>query len=56
MNRDLLSVHRMIQNGQRVVFDEEGSYIEDKQSGHRTWMEEQGGMFTLSMWVRNPGF
>ena len=56
VNRDLLSVHRMTQNGQRVVFDEDGSFIDDKVTGHRTWMQENGGMFTLTMWVKNLGF
>ena len=56
VNKDLLSVLKMTQNGQRVVFDNEGSYVEDKATGHKTWMEETGGMFTLTMWVRNPGF
>ena len=56
VNKDLLSVLKMTQNVQRVVFDNEGSYVEDKTTGHKTWMEETGGMFTLAMWVRNPGF
>ena len=57
VNKPLLSVRKVIAGGSRVVFDEEGSYIESKATGERTWLKEQGGMFMLKMWVqRGPGF
>ena len=34
-----------------MVFDDEGSYIEDKASGEKLWMEEVGGMYMLKRWV-----
>ena len=37
VNKALLSVSRIVQAGNRVVFDEEGSYIEDKTTGE--WID-----------------
>ena len=56
VNKALLSVNRLLQMGHRVVFDDTGSYIEDKTNGERMWLKEQGGMYMLKMWVRNEGF
>ena len=56
VNKPLLSVRKVIAGGSRVVFDEEGSYIESKVTGERTWLKEQGGMFMLKMWVQRPPF
>ena len=56
VNKPLLSVSKIVQGGNRVVFDGNGSYIEDKASGERMWLQEKGGMFMLKMWVRNEGF
>ena len=36
VNKALLSVSRIVRAGNRVVFDEEGSYIEDKATGEVT--------------------
>ena len=51
VNKTLMSVSQVAAQGNRVVFDGEGSYIEDKASGERLWMEEVGGMYMLKMWV-----
>ena len=51
VTKNLMSVSKMIAQGNRVVFDDEGSYIEDKVSGDRTWMQQVGGMYMLKMWV-----
>ena len=56
VNKPLLSVSKIVQGGNRVVFDGSGSYIEDKASGERMWLQEKGGMFMLKMWVKNDGF
>ena len=56
VNKALLSVNRLVQTGNRVVFDDAGSYIEDKTTGDRMWLREQGGMYMLKMWVRGEGF
>ena len=47
----MLSVNGMTKNGHRVVFDDDGSYIEDKSSGERSWMHEVNGMYMLKLWV-----
>ncbi len=52
VNKPLLSVRKVIAGGSRVVFDEEGSYIESKATGERTWLKGQGGMFMLKMYVQ----
>ena len=50
VNKTLMSVSKVAAQGNRVVFDDEGSYIEDKESGERTWMQQVGGMYMLKMW------
>ena len=52
MNQGLLSVSKAVAAGNKVVFDAEGSYIENKISGARTWMHAEGGMYTIKMWVK----
>ena len=40
-----------------MVFDDEGSFIEEKATGERMWMTEDGnGMFILKLWVKRPPF
>jgi hypothetical protein len=51
VNKALLSVSRMVQAGNRVVFEQSGSYVEDLHSGERMHMEEKGGMYMLKVWV-----
>ena len=50
----LLSVAKMMAAGNRVVFDPEGSFVESKNTGDRTWLKERGGMFIMKLWVRRP--
>ena len=56
VNKALLSVKKIIAAGNRVVFDESGSYIEDKKNGERMWLREDKGMFMLKMWVKSSVF
>ena len=43
VNQGLLSVKKCIKAGNRVVFDEDtGSYIQDKQTGEKIWLEDRG--------------
>ena len=57
VNKALLSVKKVLAAGNRVIFDEDGSFIEDKTTGERMWMRESNGMFMLRMWVKKaPGF
>jgi hypothetical protein len=51
VNKALLSVSRMVQAGNRVVFEQSGSYVEDLHSGEKMYMYEKGGMYMLKMWV-----
>ena len=56
VNKALLSVHKLVKAGNKVVFEDEGSYVEDKTTGERMWLQEKGGMYMLKMWVRHEGF
>ena len=52
VNKALLSVKKMAGAGNRVVFDDDGSYIENKQTGRKMWMKEQNNMYVLGLWVK----
>ena len=56
VSQSLLSVSRCVAAGNRVVFDAEGSYIENKATGEVSWMQEEGRLWTVKMWVRRQGF
>ena len=56
VNKALLSVHRMVQAGNTVAFSKHGSYAQDDETGEKMYMREQGGMYMMKMWVRNPSF
>ena len=47
----LLSVSKVVKPGDRVVFDDSGSYIEHTTSGEVTPLVEQRGLYKLNMWV-----
>ena len=40
--------------GHRVVFDEDGSYIENKTTGEMNMLREDNGNYMLDMWVVFP--
>jgi predicted small secreted protein len=57
VNKALLSVARMVEAGNRVVFEKQeggkaGGYVEDTQTGERMYMKEANGMFMLKLWVK----
>ena len=56
VNKALLSVSRMVQAGNKMVFSGSGSYVEDETSGERIPLKEQGGMYMLKLWVKNQTF
>ena len=56
VNKALLSVHRAVQAGNRVVFSASGSFVQDEQTGERMPLEEKGGMYMLKLWVKAQGF
>jgi len=56
VNKALLSVHRVVQAGNRVVFAASGSYVQDETSGETMALTEKGGMYMLKLWVKAQGF
>ena len=54
VNQGLLSVSKATAAGNRVVFDEGNSYIENKRSGVKTWLREKNGMYILKLFVKRP--
>ena len=56
VNKALLSVQRMVQAGNTVVFSRCGSYVEDDETGERMHMTDKGGMYMLKLWVKRRPF
>ena len=52
VHRPLMSVKRVCKNGNRVVFDDEGSYVENKRTGEKMVIEEDDGDYVLDVWVK----
>ena len=51
----LLSVNDMLSKGRRVIFDPQGSYVENITTGDWTPIEQKNGIFLMKLWVkRNP--
>ena len=46
------SVRRSCEAGHRVVFDEDGSYIENKASKKRVKIDKVKGVYMLKLWVK----
>ena len=51
VHRPLMSVKKICKNGQRVVFDDESSYVENKETGERIKVVEEDGEYVLEVWV-----
>ena len=51
----LASVRRMCECGNKVVFDSEGSYVLNKQTGSKTPIELRRGAYVIDMWVKKGG-
>lgn len=52
VHKTLLSVSKMVENGHRVVFDKDWSYIEDLATGEKTTLICKNGLYVLRAWVR----
>ena len=52
VHRPLMSVKKMCRSGHRVVFDEVGSYIENKETGEKLKIVEEDGEYLLDVWVK----
>ena len=46
------SVRRICEAGNRVVFDDCDSFVENKTTGTRTPIEKVGGVYYLNLWVK----
>ena len=49
VHRPLMAVKRVCKHGNRVVFDDDGSYVENKTTGERMKIEEDDGDYVLDM-------
>ena len=47
-----MSVKKICKSGYRVIFDDEGSYIEDKQTWESMKVTEEDGEYVLDVWVK----
>ena len=52
VNQVLSSVSKAVAMGNRVVFDDQESFIENKASGQKAWLKAEGGMYTLRILVK----
>ena len=55
VNKALGSVSKIVANGNRVVFAQDGSFIENEWSKDRLWLREDNGVYVLDMLVAPPG-
>ena len=56
VNKPLGSVKNICNNGHRVVFDNGGSFIENKRTGAVMMLTEANGVYTLDAWTAPAGF
>ena len=52
VKRNLASVDRMMNTGNRVVFDSNGSYIQNKTTGYKTDMRRNGRLTEFNVWIK----
>ena len=52
LHRTLFSVSRLTESGNRVVFDPDGSFIENKLTGHVTPLIHTDGTYKLELWMK----
>ena len=56
VNKPLMSVTRLVQAGNTVVFSSTGSYVMDDATQEKIWLRESGGMYMLRLWIPAQGF
>ena len=54
VNKALGSVSKIVANGNRVIFDQRGSFIENTWTKDRIWLREDNGVYVLDMIVAPP--
>ena len=52
VTKTLLSVKRMTKAGNRVVFDSDGSYVQNKSTGFKTGIAEENGTYSMVVWTQ----
>ena len=55
VNKALASVRRICEAGNKVVFDEMGSLIENKRTGKKTHMQKVNGVYVIKVKVPKGG-
>ena len=56
INKPLVSVSKLVESGHRVIFDDEGSFIQNKKSGDIIKMRKERGVFVLDAYIaKNKG-
>ena len=51
VTKPLGSVKKICQAGHTVVFDDEGSFIMNKNTGEVNWVREEDGNYMLDAWI-----
>ena len=51
VTKPLGSVRAMVKAGNKVVFDDGGSYILNKATGVKTNMEDRNGAYVFDIWI-----
>ena len=54
VSRPLGSVSKLVKKRHRVVFDDPISFIQNKVTGKKIDLREQGGLYFLDLWVQVP--
>ena len=54
ITRPLASVAEIVRKNYRVVFDTDGSFIEDKKTGKWIDVRQKGSLYYLDLWVQVP--
>ena len=52
VSKGLLSVSRVVNAGNTVVFSPKENYIQDGVTGERMWITERRGMYMLKLWTK----
>ena len=52
VNKPLLSVRKIVESGNRVVFEPNGAFIEDCHTKEKLKLDVNGGMYTLKVWIK----
>ena len=52
VTKALGAVGKICEAGNRVIFDEEGSFIEDKKTGRKTTIRKERGCYFLDLYVK----